>query len=233
MDATTPLTPEAQRKQDRARKRKAILAGGVVLGLGAAVTLAAWSDDVFADGIFNTGTIELEGNVTATGSVANGTAGWASYDGPDAVPSGTTAGLAFAQPVQTLVPEVEVFAPIALRLSDASTISPDTFRLASVEITNGQDQLHTYLDYAAYVGVTAGNCATGDVTGATTTITGQISDQDGSATSLGTLTPATAAGSDQTVVPVCLGVELNSNDDAVKGAPDTQVTWRFTAATVD
>lgn len=66
MDATsTPLDPEAQRKQDRARKRKAILAGGVVLGLGAAVTLAAWSDDVFANGDFQTGAFNLVGSTKA------------------------------------------------------------------------------------------------------------------------------------------------------------------------
>ncbi|MFN3340157.1 MAG: SipW-dependent-type signal peptide-containing protein, partial [Dietzia sp.] len=56
LNANDTITPDAQQKQDRARKRKALLAGGVVLGLGAAVTLAAWSDDVFANGIFNTGT---------------------------------------------------------------------------------------------------------------------------------------------------------------------------------
>lgn len=227
MNAQAPLTPDVQKQQDRRRKRKAILAGGVVLGLGAAVTLAAWSDDVFANGTFSTGTIELQGNITADENVTNTTGGWDNYDGS---PGGA---LAFAQPVQTLVPEVEVFAPIALRLSDASTITPDTFRLTSVQITNGANQLNTYLDYTAYVGVNATACAAGTVGGATTTIEGVISDPDGATTSLGPLTPATAAGDDQTVVPVCLGVELNSNDDVVKGAPNTEVTWQFTAATTD
>ena len=34
--------------------RKALLAGGAVLGIGASVTLAAWSDDSWVSGVFNT-----------------------------------------------------------------------------------------------------------------------------------------------------------------------------------
>ncbi|MDV8001645.1 SipW-dependent-type signal peptide-containing protein [Rhodococcus sp. IEGM 1408] len=41
------------------------MAGGVVLGLGAAVTLAAWSDGVFADGNFQTGEANLLGSQAA------------------------------------------------------------------------------------------------------------------------------------------------------------------------
>lgn len=71
MNANEPLTPDAQLKQqERSRKRKAILAGGVVLGLGAAITLAAWSDDVFADGLFNTGSFDLIGSPVNTASPA-------------------------------------------------------------------------------------------------------------------------------------------------------------------
>ena len=39
-------SPAPSVKLDRNRKRKALLAGGVVLGLGATMTLAAWTDDV-------------------------------------------------------------------------------------------------------------------------------------------------------------------------------------------
>src|SRR5699024_2795864 len=116
----------------RARKRKAILAGGVVLGLGAAVTLAAWSDDVFANGIFNTGSFELEGNVAAA-AVDNTTDDWFKFDGADAA---NTADLAFNQEIgseSTLSYNEPVFAPIALRLSDDTTVDA-TVQLASVSI---------------------------------------------------------------------------------------------------
>lgn len=48
------------------RKVRAIAAGGAVLGLGAVVTLAAWSDSEFAEGIFGTGTFGIEAS-TADG----------------------------------------------------------------------------------------------------------------------------------------------------------------------
>ncbi|MGP6174744.1 SipW-dependent-type signal peptide-containing protein [Corynebacterium sp. A21] len=38
----------------KSRKIRAIAAGGAVLGLGAAITLAAWSDSEFAQGLFGT-----------------------------------------------------------------------------------------------------------------------------------------------------------------------------------
>lgn len=42
-------------------KVRAVLAGGLVLGVGAAVTLAAWNDSVFAEGTFGGGSFNLQG----------------------------------------------------------------------------------------------------------------------------------------------------------------------------
>lgn len=58
-DTTTDTTAD---QHDRRRRRKALLAGGVVLGLGAAMTLAAWSDNVFSSGTFQTGNFDLVGS---------------------------------------------------------------------------------------------------------------------------------------------------------------------------
>lgn len=44
----------------KSRKIRAIAAGGAVLGVGAAITLAAWSDSEFATGLFNSGTFGIE-----------------------------------------------------------------------------------------------------------------------------------------------------------------------------
>jgi predicted ribosomally synthesized peptide with SipW-like signal peptide len=46
------------------RKVKAILAGGLVLGIGVAVTLAAWNDSEYATAQFKAGTFNLEGSTT-------------------------------------------------------------------------------------------------------------------------------------------------------------------------
>lgn len=50
------LAPENRRHH----KVRALLAGGIVLGVGAAVTLANWTDTNWADGIFGGGTYRIE-----------------------------------------------------------------------------------------------------------------------------------------------------------------------------
>lgn len=110
MDASTPQTPDLQRQQERKRKRKALLAGGVVLGLGAAVTLAAWSDDVFADGLFNTGGFELQASTTgAADSFKN-------YDGP----GGSLDSASLEMDSTTMSPGDTVYAPLTIKASDDS-----------------------------------------------------------------------------------------------------------------
>lgn len=46
----------------KSRKIRAIAAGGAVLGVGAAITLAAWSDSELADGLFGAGSFDIEGS---------------------------------------------------------------------------------------------------------------------------------------------------------------------------
>lgn len=42
-------------------KARAVLAGGLVLGVGAAITLAAWTDQEWVRGVFGSGTFGIEG----------------------------------------------------------------------------------------------------------------------------------------------------------------------------
>lgn len=50
---------ETTTKQDRYRKGRAVAAAGIVLGIGAVITLAAWNDSEFAEGIFGTGSYNV------------------------------------------------------------------------------------------------------------------------------------------------------------------------------
>lgn len=43
-------------------KARAVLAGGLVLGVGAAITLAAWTDQEWVRGVFGSGTFGIEGS---------------------------------------------------------------------------------------------------------------------------------------------------------------------------
>lgn len=228
MTAQSPLTPDAQKKADSRRKRKAILAGGVVLGLGAAVTLAAWSDDVFASGTFNTGTFELEGNVTTTNVTAPfaGTTGWDKYD---SAPGGE---LRFDQALTggtaiELQPNEEVFAPITLRLSPETTIA-GTFVLNEVGFASGFDtDLSGNIAYRVIDGTTATAC-NDQTPGGTDWANGTVVGTGPTApTTIGTALPLSAAAADSD--QLCLGVTLTANTDAVKAATATTITWRFTA----
>ncbi|NLA65954.1 MAG: hypothetical protein GX862_08575 [Leucobacter sp.] len=102
-------------------KAKAILAGGLVLGVGAAVTLAAWTDQEWAIGNFGTGQFGIEGSI----------------DGTDFTSHATEAGaaqLSFSAETPTdLTPTDVVYESFAVRLEQNST------RQAEVDITQHDD----------------------------------------------------------------------------------------------
>lgn len=51
-----------RRRHRRRRKTKALLSGGLVFGMGAAATLAAWTDEENASGQFQAGSFAIEAN---------------------------------------------------------------------------------------------------------------------------------------------------------------------------
>ncbi|MDQ0866445.1 SipW-dependent-type signal peptide-containing protein [Arthrobacter globiformis] len=72
--STTEITPALTSPSDRSskhRKAKAILAGGLVLGIGAAVTLAAWNDSEFIFGEFGGGHFQMLGSAAVNEAPAN------------------------------------------------------------------------------------------------------------------------------------------------------------------
>lgn len=71
--STAPLTDDERNR--KSRKRKAILASGAVLGIGAVVTLAAWNDTVFGSGEFGIGNTAWN----VQGSTVSSTAGFLEY----------------------------------------------------------------------------------------------------------------------------------------------------------
>lgn len=80
----TTAAPAADRQDERKRKRGAVLkfslAGVALLGIGAAATSAQWSDNAWFSGTAAAATVELEGQVTATGA-ASVVGSWVTADG--------------------------------------------------------------------------------------------------------------------------------------------------------
>jgi predicted ribosomally synthesized peptide with SipW-like signal peptide len=88
---------------DTKRKVLAVLAGGLVLGVGVTVTLAAWNDSEFANGSFAAGSFTFTGSTDGTAFSDHATAG-------------TAAALSFELSPTNLSPGDVVYAPYALRL---------------------------------------------------------------------------------------------------------------------
>lgn len=102
---------ETQQTTHRTRKLKALLVGGLVLGVGAAVTLAAWNDSEFATGTFGSGSFNLEGAAADPTTPAN----WSDHD------TAPGAGLDFTLTAENMSPFDVVYSAFAVRLDANST----------------------------------------------------------------------------------------------------------------
>jgi predicted ribosomally synthesized peptide with SipW-like signal peptide len=110
--------PDARRR--RSTRVRAVLAGGLVLGIGAAVTLAAWTDQEFATGTFTAGHLNLVGSTSGTGFTDH-----ASAD------PGVPATLSFSTAFNNLSPSTTVAAPYVLHLDATTTTAATGTVLAS------------------------------------------------------------------------------------------------------
>ncbi|MDQ2697554.1 MAG: SipW-dependent-type signal peptide-containing protein [Actinomycetota bacterium] len=121
------------------RKVKAILAGGLVLGIGAAVTLAAWNDSEFVSGQFAAGTFNLEGSTTS-----------ATENFTDHSTAGTAAVVFDLSEYGNVSPEEVLYEPFWVRLA-ADTTSGATLNLAGVTAGDIADYPNNaHLSYAIY-----------------------------------------------------------------------------------
>lgn len=91
----------------RSRKVRAILVGGLVLGVGAAVTLASWNDSEFAQGLFSSGQFNMQGSTDGDNFSDHAV--------------GAPAQLGFSAGFNNLSPNDTVAAPFVLHLNADST----------------------------------------------------------------------------------------------------------------
>ncbi len=107
----TANTIPTETKRQRGRKVAAILAGGLVLGVGTMATLASWNDSEFASATFTTGKFNLQGSTNGTTFTDNAAA--------------PGAALAFNAPFDNLTPNDVVYAPFAIQLVKGTTNNAD------------------------------------------------------------------------------------------------------------
>ena len=195
-------------RNDRRRsgKIRAILAGGLVFGVGAAFTLAVWNDSEFATGTFTAGSFNMQGSTDGT-----------TYT--DHASIGAAATLPFTAPVTALSPGDVVYAPFAVRL-DATTTNNATVTVSNAATTGTVTNLtYTLIQPSSF------GCASG-TTGTTLVAAGTaVSSVPGSPTfSLTMGTPPTTPGA-----PAFLCFKVTAGAGLAQAQSGT-VTWQFNAA---
>ncbi|MEO7015325.1 MAG: SipW-dependent-type signal peptide-containing protein [Leifsonia sp.] len=199
-----PRAPKQPGKGMRSRRVRAILAGGLVLGVGAAVTLAAWNDSEFATGTFSAGTFNLVGSTDGTTFTDHATAG-------------TAATLGFTVPASSLSPGSVTYAPFAVELA-ANTTNAAIVTVSNAATTGTVTQL-TY----ELLQTTTFGCASG------TTGTDLVPAGTALATVPGTPTFPLAQGTGGAAgAPVFLCFKVTAGAGLTQGQTGS-ATWQFQA----
>ncbi|MGO3885730.1 MAG: SipW-dependent-type signal peptide-containing protein [Mycetocola sp.] len=190
----------------RSKKARAILAGGLVLGLGAAYTLAQWSDSEWAQSTFSTGQFNLEGSTDGTTFSEHPT-------------EGDAATLSFSADVSNLQPGQVTSSLFSVRLDAATTVD------ASVATTTAATgAAASALSYRIVQVATPAAC--------TVTATGTTIVPEADLGTVGTVTPfdlAPGAGS-AAGASANLCIIVTADDDLVEDTT-ASATWTFTATT--
>lgn len=190
-------------KRLRSRRIRAVLAGGLVLGIGAAATLAAWNDSEYATATFQAGRFDIVGATDGATFTSHAT-------------TGTAASLAFALAPTAMAPGTTTYALFSVKTANPSVAG--TLQLTAG--TPGGTGLAASLTYGV-------RTIAGTTCNSTTYAAGTAVVADGSAlTANGAATQAvTANGGAQ--VNYCIAVTLPTTAaNAAQGLTMTQ-TWQF------
>lgn len=181
MDTRTGMR-EARRL--RSRRIRALLAGGLVLGVGATMTLAAWNDSEYATATFTAGTFDIVGAADGATFASHATAG-------------TAAALTFVAAPTAMAPGTTTYALYSVKTTNPSIAGTLQWNAG----TPGGTGLATHLTYGV-------RTISGTACNSTTYAGGTAVVADGSAlTANGTTTQSVSAnGGNQ--VNYCVAVTL-------------------------
>lgn len=198
------------------RKVKALLAGGLVLGVGAAVTLAAWTDQEWAEGIFGAGSFNIESSSTGEEG---------SFD--DHESEGEAVSLDFdLTGADNMAPGDTVASPFVMRLDanttyDAEVVMSDVTAPAESGLTYGLVAVDSPDDCTA--------AATGtEIIPAGTALNSTGGDETGGPT----VANLTAGAETEAGAPATLCFQVTADDDLAEGS-NTTATWQFTGTSAE
>lgn len=179
---------------------RALLAGGLVLGVGGTMTLAAWNDSEFAAGTFSASSFALQSSTDSGGS-------WQEH-----ASSATAAAMSFN--AAGMSPGAVNYAPIWVRTTSGSVSG--TLALQGGQLAAGGNAgLFAALDYRV-VRYTSGSCGAGQFTAGATYIVGSSA----SKVALGTAGSSTAVAANAGT-PVQLCFEITMKTDAANSLQGT------------
>ncbi|MFC5929226.1 hypothetical protein D6T64_01470 [Cryobacterium melibiosiphilum] len=212
-DVLSPVEPPqagaaVHEKGLRSRRARAILAGGLVLGVGAAITLAAWNDSEFATGTFSSGQFNLVGSVDGLTFDEN--------------PVGAPAAVTFTAGFDDLAPSETVAAPFVVHL-DATTTDDADLTVASAVGSGTAEAELTY-----------GVVAVASVAACTPTATGTVLVSPGTALDAVEAAPLPSVPLTQSVDGIAAGADVFlciqvSSSTTLAQDTDAVGLWEFEA----
>ncbi|WP_234005421.1 SipW-dependent-type signal peptide-containing protein [Arthrobacter sp. PGP41] len=222
-------------KTNRWDKARALLAGGLVLGVGAAATLAAWTDNEWVFGGSGNGD-GTEPNTPGTGiyrmqqNTWAGTAGAANWtDEPDA----NGGALTYTIAPELMVPGKTVYSPMQLRaVAGSEALDVSLAQGIQSQLNRGPDNstdLYDALTYGVYRGVDKATCEAGTVAGAAVVVPEESALTAGSSTTF-PLSAGDDANTAGAPVNLCFALTLPSGASATLQGLNTVPVWRFTSS---
>ncbi len=209
-------TRSDSRRQMRNRRIKAVLAGGLVFGIGSAATLAAWTDTEEASGSFKAGTFNIE--LAVDGS-------WSSNTDMTFDASG-------------MYPGSKVYAPVFVRTTPDTTMDGE-LAVSSAGATGDAGGIAESLEYRAVTSsLTPGaessfSCSENSFSGSSTYVYG------GASTTVPLASNATGAGK-QAIKPnagdvraYCFEVTLPTESPNTAQGSSAANTWTFDAESIE
>ncbi|KTR76336.1 hypothetical protein NS234_11970 [Microbacterium oxydans] len=187
----------------RSRRLRAVLAGGLVLGIGAAATLAAWNESEYGTANFTAGRFDIVGAVDGATFSSHAT-------------TGAAATLNFQLAPTAMAPGNSTYALFSVKTANPSVAG--TLQLSAG--TPGGTGLAAYLTYGV-------RTIAGTTCNATTYAAGTAVVADGSALTAGGSATQVVTANGSAQVNYCFAVTLPlTAANAAQGLTMTQ-TWQF------
>lgn len=186
----------------RSRRIRAVLAGGLVLGVGATMTLAAWNDSEYATATFTAGRFDIVGAADGATFTSHAT-------------TATAAALSFVATPSAMAPGATTYALLSVKTGNPSIAGT----LKWNAITPPTTGLAVYLRYGV-------RTITGTACNQTTYTAGTSVIPDGSTLATNATATQSVAANGGSTVNYCVAVTLLSTADTGVQGTSSSLTWQ-------